>query len=230
MKKDSYSNSVKNLREYLIEKDKQRQKWARENWFHSGGRLHKIGRVLVPLLSLAGIILALCVSIIHIWTIPSVQKAVNAGRLFNPNGKNDSLIIPYCILIGVAVVLLNIAFIRFIKKKFEKSSAYLFVSSLIFILCMLYRYLADKNVMPKKVGFEGDEQFYFKFVLIPLIIFAFLLVYSLILLILDFKDKRYYDKLVDKTIKDITQKDENQPMVSQENYQKAIEEYIEKHK
>ena len=84
--------------------------------------------------------------------------------------------------------------------------------------------------MPKKVGFEGDEQFYFKFVLIPLIIFAFLLVYSLILLILDFKDKRYYDKLVDKTIKDITQKDENQPMVSQENYQKAIEEYIEKHK
>lgn len=230
MKKDSYSNSVKNLREYLIEKDKQRQKWARENWFHSGGRLHKIGRVLVPLLSLAGIILALCVSIIHIWTIPDVQKAVNAGRLFNPNGKNDSLIIPYCILIGVAVVLLNIAFIRFIKKKFEKSSAYLFVSSLIFILCMLYRYLADKNVMPKKVGFEGDEQFYFKFVLIPLIIFAFLLVYSLILLILDFKDKRYYDKLVDKTIKDITQKDENQPMVSQENYQKAIEEYIEKHK
>lgn len=230
MKKDSYSNSVKNLREYLIEKDKQRQKWARENWFHSGGRLHSLGRVLVPLLSLAGIILALCVSIIHIWTIPSVQKAVNAGRLFNPNGKNDSLIIPYCILIGVAVVLLNIAFIRFIKKKFEKSSAYLFVSSLIFILCMLYRYLADKNVMPKKVGFEGDEQFYFKFVLIPLIIFAFLLVYSLILLILDFKDKRYYDKLVDKTIKDITQKDENQPMVSQKNYQKAIEEYIEKHK
>lgn len=230
MKKDNYSNSVKKLRKYLIEKDKERQKWARENWFHSGGRLYKLGRIAVPIISIAGIILAIAVSIIHIWTIPDVQKTVNAGRIFNPNGKSDSLIVPFCILVIFSITLLNIAFIRFIKGKFEKSGVLLFVSSFVLFLCMLYRYFADKDIMPTKTGSEGNEQFYFTFVLIPMIIFVFLAIYSLVLVILDYKDKKYYDNLVEKTLKDITPKIENQPMISEEDYKKAIDEYIKKHK
>lgn len=230
MKKDNYSNSVKKLREYLIEKDKERQKWARENWFHSGERLHKLGRIAVPIISIAGIILAIAVSIIHIWTIPDVQKAVNGGNIYNPNGKSDSLIFAYCILAGISIILLNIAFIRFIKGKFEKSSVFLFVSSFVLFICMLYRYLADKDIMPTKTGSEGNEQFYFTFVLIPMIIFVFLAIYSLVLVILDYKDKKYYDNLVEKTLKDITPKIENQPLISEEDYKKAIDEYIKKHK
>ena len=63
-----------------------------------------------------------------------------------------------------------------------------------------------------------------------MIIFVFLAIYSLVLVILDYKDKKYYDNLVEKTLKDITPKIENQPLISEEDYKKAIDEYIKKHK
>lgn len=229
MKKD-YKSYINLLREFLIEKEAERRKWAREKWLFSGGKLHKSGRVFVPLTSFFGIILAILVSIIHIWTIPAVQKAVNNGNIFNPQGKDDSLIIPYIIIVLTAIIAIIIATVRFIKGKYKKSSLILFISSAVLTLSMLFRYSVDKDIMPQKAGMDGTEQFYFKLCLIPLIIFLILTIYSLILLILDYKDKKYYDRLVEKTLKNISETSgDKQNLMSEEEYIKAIDEYIKTH-
>ena len=63
MSKNSYSKSVKKLREFLLEKESLRKQWAKEKWSHADGNLFKIGRVLVPILSVVGLILMFIVCI-----------------------------------------------------------------------------------------------------------------------------------------------------------------------
>lgn len=230
MKKD-YKEYLNSLRELIIRKESERRKWAKENWLVSGGRLHKAGRVFVPITAFCGIILAVLVSVIHLWTIPSVQKAVNNGNIFNPQGKADSLIIPYLIIVLSAVILMITASVRFIRGRYKKSPLMLFLSSVIITLSMFFRYSVDKDIMPEKAGMDGGEQLYFKLCLIPIVICLIIALYSLILLILDYKDKRYYDKLVEKTLKGISEKNgEKNDLMSQEEYIKAIDEYIKTHK
>ena len=141
MSKSNYSESVKRLRAFLKEKEEQRQSWAKESWSHSGGKLYKIGRVLVPVLAFAGMFLMIIVCLVRFMNIPEIGRAIanNASGL-NDTAKDDPAIYPFFVLVFIALCLLVYTAIRFIKGKFKNTPHLLFGTSLFLSICALLRY------------------------------------------------------------------------------------------
>lgn len=232
MSKSNYSDSVKRLREFLKEKEKSRQDWAKESWSHSGGKLHKIGRVLVPVLAFAGMFLMIMVCLIRFMNIPQIGRALagNASGL-NETAKEDPAIYPFFVLVFIALCLLVYTSIRFIKGKFKNTPYLLFGTSLFLSLCALLRYGADQGTFPDNSGFDGAPTFtYFEYCLFTLGVFAAVAVFALILMIIELRDKREFNRNVEHTLLKIIPKEKSGDLLTEEEYSKLIDDYIEAEK
>lgn len=232
MSKSNYSESVKRLRAFLKEKEEQRQAWAKENWSHSGGKLYKIGRVLVPVLAFAGMFLMIIVCLVRFMNIPEIGRALanNASGL-NDTAKDDPAIYPFFVLVFIALCLLVYTAIRFIKGKFKNTPYLLFGTSLFLSICALLRYGADQGTFPDNSSFDGAPTFtYFEYCLFTLGVFAILTIYGLILMLIALHDKREFNRNVEHTLLKIIPKEKSGDLLTEEEYSKLIDEYIESEK
>ena len=104
MSKNQYSDSVKKLRTFLLKEENLRKQWAKEKWSHADGNIFKIGRVLVPILSVVGLILMFIVCLIRFANIPQINRWLTN----NPTGTNsymkeDALIYPFFVLVFLSL-------------------------------------------------------------------------------------------------------------------------------
>lgn len=232
MSKSNYSESVKRLRAFLKEKEEQRQSWAKESWSHSGGKLYKIGRVLVPVLAFAGMFLMIIVCLVRFMNIPEIGRAIanNASGL-NETAKEDPAIYPFFVLVFIALCLLVYTSIRFIKGKFKNTSYLLLGTSLFLSLCALLRYGADQGTFPDNSGFDGAPTFtYFEYCLFTLGVFASLTIYGLVLTLITLHDNCQFNRNVEHTLLKIIPKEKSGDLLTEEEYSKLIDEYIESEK
>jgi len=232
MSKNSYSKSVKKLREFLLEKESLRKQWAKEKWSHADGNLFKIGRVLVPILSAIGLILMFIVCMIRFANIPEINRwLTNSPAGTNSYMKDDALIYPFFALVFLALCFSVYVFIRFIAGKYKKSSFMLFFNSLFLSFCALIRYLADQGTFPDNSDFDLGPTFtYYEYAIATIVVFGILTLYALILVILNIRDKKEFDKNVEYTLLKIVENEKgNSDLLTEEDYSKLIDEYIEKH-
>ena len=230
-KKNKYSESVKKLREFLLEKEDLRKSWAKEKWSHADGNLFKIGKVLVPILSVIGLGLMFVVCLIRFANIPEINKILTNGIGSNPYMKNDPLIYPFFALVLVALCLCIYVAIRFIVGKVKKTPFILFFNSLFLTLCALLRLSADQGTFPDNSDFELGPTFtYYEHVTAALVVFGILTLYALILVILNIRDNKEFNETVDYTLlKIVENENKSQDLLTEDEYAKLIDEYIEKH-
>ncbi len=228
--KNKYSESVKKLRAFLLEKESLRQDWAKEKWSHANGNVFTIGRVLVPIVSVVGFCLMFIVCLIRFANIPEINRML-AGSVEGTNDYmvNDPTIYPFFVLVFLSMCFGVYIFIRFIAGKYKKSAFMLFFNSLFLCLCAGIRYVADQGTFPDNSDFELGPTFsYYEYALATLVVFAVLVVYALILVILNIKDKREFEQNVEHTLLKIVNKSENGDLLTEEEYAKLIDDYIEK--
>lgn len=220
MSKSNYSESVKKLRAFLKEKETYRQDWAHEKWSHTDGRIFKAGRVLVPILSVIGIVLMGIVCIIRRVNIPE--------NGLNNLAKDDPLIYPFFALVVVAFCVLVYTAIKFIKASYKKSPFLLFGTSLFLSLCALLRYSADQGTFPDNSNYEAAPPFtYFELCLFTLAVFGVLTVYGAILVVITLRDKREFDRNVEHTLLKIITENVKDDLLTEDEYARLIDEYIE---
>ena len=232
MSKKSYSESVKKLREFLSEKETLRKSWANEKWSHADGNVFKIGRVLVPVLSLVGLVLMAIVCMIRFANIPEINHALTDSMTgTNSYMKEDALIYPFFVLVFLSLCFGVYVFIRFIAGKYKKTPFMLFFNSLFLSFCALFRFLADQGTFPDNSDFELGPTFsYYEYCIATLIVFGILTLYALILVVMSIRDKREFEQNVEHTLLKIIQKETNDDLLTEEQYSKLIDEYIEKQK
>ena len=229
MSKSNYSESVKKLRVFLKEQEKSRQNWAKESWSHLGGKPFKTSRILVPIISLIGFCAMVVLCVIKFMNIPQMQKAI-IGKVLNTTVKEESnSVYFFFIIVFIALCALVFACTSFIKKNYKKASFWLFGSSFVLTVCSLLRYTADKGTFADNSNYDGAPTFtYFEICLFALIVFAVLLVISIILIAIIIKDKKEFDRVVENTLVNVIPKDKNADLLTEDDYSKLIDEYIEK--
>ena len=229
MSKSNYSESVKNLRVFLREKEDKRQAWAGEKWSHANGKLFQIGRILVPILMIIGCLAMGLVCMIRFANIPEINKMLSASKTgTNTYMKDDSTIYPFFFLVFVAICFCVYTIIRFIKGQYKKTPYYLLGTSIFLTLCSILRYCADQGTFPDNSDYELGPTFtYYEYCLFTLAVFSVLTVYALILVILTIRDNKEFEKNVEHTlIKIMPQEGGN--LLTEDDYAILIDEYIEK--
>lgn len=231
MSKNNYNESVKKLRAFLSEKEVLRQDWAKEKWSHADGNFFRIGRVLVPILSVAGLVLMALVCMIRFANIPEINHALtNSVTGTNSYMKEDALIYPFFILVFLSLCFSVYVFIRFIVGKYKKSPFMLFFNSLFLSLCALLRFFADQGTFPDNSDFELGPTFsYYEYCIAVLVVFGILTLYALVLVIMSIRDKREFEQNVEHTLLKIIQNEKNDDLLTEQQYSELIDEYIEKH-
>lgn len=229
MKKNNYSESVKKLRKFLREREDERQTWAKEKWAHTDGKMFKISRFLVPLISLVGLFSMVVLCMIKFMNIPAIQQAIFA-KVFNTSTKESPIVYPFFIIVFLSLCLLVYTSIGFIRKKYKKSPFLLFGSSLILTICSLLRYTADQGTFADNSDYEFGPTFtYFEICLFTMVVFAVLLVISIILMIIIIKDKKEFNRNVDHILTNkIIPQNKQSDLLTEAEYAKLIDEYIEK--
>ena len=229
MAKKDYNESVKRLRELLNERENERRKWAKEKWGHTDGKFFKIGRVLVPVLSVIGLFLMVIVCLVRFANIPEINRALIDSKYgSNSYMKEDPLIYPFFAVVFILLCLLVFCSIRFIKARYDKTPTVLFITSILLSLSALLRYCADKGTFPDNSNFDGAPTYtYFEYCLFTLFVFAVLTVYALILVIIKLRDKNYFNSIVNETIVKITQDKENGDLLTEDDYAVLINEYVD---
>ncbi|MBQ5591273.1 MAG: hypothetical protein IIU65_06300 [Clostridia bacterium] len=232
MAKSNYQESVKALKVYLKEKEEKRRDWAKEGWTHSDGKLFKIGRGLIPLLSVIGAFLMVLVCLIRFVNIPEIGKMlVSTSYGLNNTAKDDPLIYPFFALVFIALCVLIYCAIRFLMAKYKNSPLILFITSLFLSLCSLLRYFADQGTFPDNSDFDGAPTFtYFEYCLFTLTVFAVLAIYGLILLGINIKDNREFNRNFEHTLLKISSKSKNSDLLTEDEYAKLIDEFLENEK
>ena len=230
MSKSNYSESVKKLRVFLKQKEADRQNWAGEKWSHANGRIFQIGRVLVPVLMVIGCLLMGLVCMIRFANIPEINQALSASKAgTNSYMKDDATIYPFFILVFIAICFCVYTVINFIKGQYKKTPYYLLGTSAFLTFCSVLRYLADQGTFPDNSDHELGPQFtYYEYCLFTLVVFAVLTIYALILVILTIRDNKEFEKSVEHTLLKIVPKNETGNLLTEDDYAKLIDAYIEK--
>lgn len=227
-KQKEYSASVKRLRAFLKEKEESRQKWAREKWIHTDGRLFKFGRAFVPIVGFIGFCAMFVVCLIRWANIPSVNRWLldYNNQTTNTTAREDVLIWPFLILSAVALVLLVVIAVRFIIGKYRANAGMLLGVSCYLSFGSILRYFADQGTFPDNSTSElGSTYTYYEYCIFACVVFAVLLVYSIMLLTITVKDKREFNRIVDNTIVKITK--DNSDLLTEDDYSRLIDEYID---
>lgn len=230
MSKSNYSESVKKLRVFLRQKEDERQIWAGEKWSHANGRFFQIGRVLVPIIMAIGLIAMGLVCMIRFANIPEINQALSATKAgTNAYMKDDATIYPFFALVFIAFCFCVYTVIRFIKGEYKKTPYYLLGTSVFLTICSLLRYCADQGTFPDNSDYELGPTFtYYEYCLFTLAVFAVLTIYALILVILTIRDNKEFNKTVEHTLLKIVPKNETGNLLTEDDYAKLIDEYIEK--
>ena len=107
----------------------------------------------------------------------------------------------------------------------------LFFNSLFLSFCALMRYLLDQGTFPDNSDFDLGPTFsYYEYALATLVVFGILTLYALILVILNIRDNKEFNENVEYTLlKIIKNEKDNSDLLTEEEYAKLIDEYIEKH-
>ena len=231
MSKDNcYNESMNRLREFLKEKEESRKDWAKEKWSRADGEMFRIGRILVPILSFIGMISMILVCLIRFVNIPEIGRALaNSEAGLNNTAVDDSFIYPFFALVFISLCLLVYTAIRFIKGKYQKTPCLLFFNSLFLSVCALLRYCADQGTFPDNSNYDGAPTFtYFEYCMFTLVVFAILMIYGFVLLMIARHDKREFNRNVEHVLNNvILPKDSSGELLTEEQYAKLIDEYLE---
>lgn len=203
------TKSFEKLQKYVAQNELERRQWAGEVWTHTTGRIYKIARVLLLLLSVAAVFL--CVVYAFIRDTQTLLK--NTGGLsYQAEDSVDHFYI--LAFFGVIVVVANVLAFTKIRRIGE------IINTAISLLMVIYLFSQSNIPMPE------DNNKYRVFISITIVVLILSAVSTVVMIATEILDKKEEHRAFEHTLSVITS--QKSGIVDESEYPILIEEYLKK--